>query len=130
MGSIIKLLNRGTVETPYYNNYMSFELTENIHFHYRNLRLEMTPEEFLFMRDQFLKITPEQVEEIKNHKYGYDERTIYLRTTGNLPDNNWWRNKFQIEKNKGGSVHFHINNIRLDLSWNDYKKIFEAKNDR
>jgi hypothetical protein len=64
---------------------------------------------------------------IKDHKYGFDEKTIYLKLRNDLPENNWWKDQFQIEKCKDGSVHFHINNIRLSLTWEDYLKIFEAK---
>jgi hypothetical protein len=127
MGAIIKLLNHGVVETPEFNNYMSIELTENVHWHYRGLRLELTPEEFLFIRDIFCSLTPEEIETIRNRKYGFDERVIYLRLRNNLPENNWWKNRFQIEKCKTSDVHFHINNVRLSLTWDDYKKIFEAK---
>ena len=127
MGAIIKLLNKGKVESPAFDNYMSIELTENIHIHYRGLRLEFTPEEFLFIRDLIGGLTGKEIEAIKNRKYGYDERVIHLRVTNNLPKNNWWKNQFQIEKCRDGTVHLHIANLRVSLSWKDYKRMFDRK---
>jgi hypothetical protein len=125
MGSIVKLLNQGKVGIPQFNNYMSVELTENVHWHYRGIRLEFTPEEFLFIRKFFCSLTEEEVELIKKRKYGYDEKVVYLRITNELPKNSWWKNQFQIEKCRDGSVHFHLDNLRIGLSWEDYKRIFE-----
>jgi len=125
MGAIIKLLNSGEIDSPTFNNYMSIELTENVHVHYRGFRFEFTPEEFLFIRRLFSSLTEEEIEVIKNRKYGYNERVVYLRLTNELPENNWWKDKFQIEKCRDGTVHLHINNLRISLSWDDYRRMFE-----
>ena len=127
MGAIVKLLDHGILEIPEFNSYMSIELTENVHIHYRGLRLEFTPEEFLFIRDLIGGLTDAEIETIKTRKYGYDERVIHLRVTNKLPENNWWKKQFQIEKNRDGGVHLHIANLRVSLSWKDYKRMFDRK---
>ena len=127
MGAIIKLLGSGKLDEAEFNNYMSLELTENVHFHYRGVRLEFTPEEFLFIKDIFCSLTDKEIEAVKNRKYGYDERVVHMRITKELPKNDWWKNQFQIEKGRGGGVHLHINNLRVGLSWGDYKRMFDKK---
>jgi len=127
LGAITKLLGSGKVAGAEFNDYMALELTENVHLHYRGLRLEFTPEEFLFIKDILCSLTDEEIETIKNRKYGFDESVIHMRITKDLPKNDWWKNKFQIERCRNGSVHLHINNLRVSLSWKDYKRMFGKK---
>jgi hypothetical protein len=46
MGRIATILKEKELPAPKLNNRFTCELCENIHIHYRNLRLEFTKEEF------------------------------------------------------------------------------------
>lgn len=130
MGLIKRIHRYGKTKFKYqWRNYLGLELTENIHLHYRNIRLEFTPEEFLFIREVFCSLTPEEIERIKTRKYGFDEPVDFLRITDQLPENKWWEDTYSLEEQKNGMFHFHLGNLRLDLHQDDAKKIFDVKED-
>ena len=47
MGNIKRILRKNKVSKPLLNNRFTVELCENVHLHYRNLRLEFPKDEFL-----------------------------------------------------------------------------------
>jgi len=125
MGEIKQLHLHGPTDAKYqWRNYIGLELTENIHLHYRNIRLEFTPEEFLFIQALMSSLTPGELETIKTRKYGYDQPVNFLRISSELPPNDWWENSFDLEEQVNGMFHFHFGNLRIDLHPNDVKKIF------
>jgi hypothetical protein len=128
MGIIKKIHRHGKTSKNYqFQNYTAMELTENVHFHYRNQRLEFTPQEFLFLKKMFDSLTPADVERIINHKYGHKEAPVFLRIRNDLPYNTWWANTFMLEELVNGTWHFHFGNLRIDLLKEDVKRIFGTK---
>ena len=124
MGLISKIHRYGKTKFKYqWRNYLGLELTENVHLHYRNIRLEFTPEEFLFIHSVINSLTPEELERIRTRKYGFDEPVDFLRITDKLPENKWWEDTYAIEEQKNNMFHFHLGNLRIDLHEKDAKKI-------
>jgi len=125
MGEIRRIHRYGITDTKYqWRNYIGLELTENVHLHYRNIRLEFTPEEFLFIQKLISSLTPEELERIKTRKYGFQEPVDFLRITSELPPNKWWENSYSLEEQMKGMFHFHFGNLRIDLYPKDAEKIF------
>ena len=56
MGRTVKILAKKEVPPSLCNTRFTVELCENIHVHYRNIRLEFKKEEFLHILDLISKI--------------------------------------------------------------------------
>jgi len=126
MGDVRRIHRHGSTDAKYqWHNYIGLELTENVHLHYRNIRLEFTPKEFLFIHAMINSLTPEELEKIKTRKYGFKEPVDFLRISKDLPSNDWWENSFSLEEQANGMFHFHFGNLRIDLQPSDVKKIFK-----
>jgi hypothetical protein len=111
MGRIARIIQKKDIPEPLFNNRFTLELCENIHIHYRNLRIEMTKEEFL----PLLKLLREVDEEtIKRFDYN-DFNFKYLINYNNLPSETFFNNRLQIERQIEGHYHLHYRNFRLEF---------------
>ena len=74
MGNVFKELSRETIkpQTQYFASRLVVELCENIHIHYRNLRLELSDAEFI----QFAHKINEALKKLKEYRL---EKTIFIR---------------------------------------------------
>ena len=112
MGRIAVILKKEKVSKPALNNRFTVELCENIHIHYRNLRLEFTKEEFLYILKLLKGINEHEVETFKYSNYAYKE----LVKEFGLPESVWYDDRLQIERQKEGHYHIHYRNLRLEFS--------------
>jgi hypothetical protein len=97
---------------PQLNNRFTCELCENIHIHYRNLRLEFTKEEFLHIIRLLQGIDIKDVENFKYSDWAYKE---LIKDFG-LPDETFYNDRLQIEQQVEGHYHVHYRNLRLELN--------------
>ena len=111
MGNIAQIIKRHRVKTPMLNNRLTVELCENVHLHYRNLRLEFDKNEFLYIL-KLLKTLDEK--EIDSFKYGLSNFKSLI-STGALPDKTEWNDRLQIEEQMEGHYHIHYRNLRIEL---------------
>ena len=82
MGNIKEVLYSREVPKSMLNNRLTVELCENVHLHYRNLRLEFSKEEFLFLLKHLKSVDEKTIEEFE---YG-DDKFQSLVQTFQLPD--------------------------------------------
>lgn len=112
MGNTKNIIKKQIVPVPQQNNRITVELCENIHLHYRNLRLEFTKEEFLPIVKLVKSLDEKKIEEFE---YGPDKfkALIYQNT---LPDNTEFNDRLQIEEQEEGHFHVHYRNLRIEVN--------------
>jgi hypothetical protein len=110
MGQVKKVLFETTCGTPMLNERLTVELCENVHLHYRNLRLEFPKEEFLKIL-QVMKGLDEK--EIEDYEYG-DNRLKTLFEGYILPKETEFNDRLILEEQVGGHYHLHYRNLRVE----------------
>lgn len=111
MGEIKRIISKTEVPAPLQNTRLTIELCENVHVHYRNIRLEFGKEEFLLLLNAFKKINEEDV---KNFVFGKDKfKTLVLET---LPVTTEFNDRLQLEEQVEGHYHLHYRNLRLECN--------------
>ena len=112
MGRIDVILKKKDIKKPSLNNRFTIELCENIHLHYRNLRLEFSKEEFLYILNLLKQIDNDEIKNFNYNDYSYKE----LIKVFDLPNETFFNNRLQIEKQKEGHFHIHYRNLRIELN--------------
>tara|TARA_Y100000034_G_C6876371_1_gene400873 strand:- start:482 stop:1078 length:597 start_codon:yes stop_codon:yes gene_type:complete len=111
MGNIKKVLLAEGVSAPLFNNRFTTELCENVHVHYRNVRLEFPKEEFLQILRELKQIDEKTVEDFEYGKGNF----LSLINKETLPDQCEFNERLQIEEQEEGHYHVHYRNLRLEL---------------
>ncbi len=111
MGQIKRIIRKEKVPTPLLNNRFTIELCENVHMHYRNLRLEFPKEEFLLI---LRKLKALNEHEIDTFTYGSNSFKSLI-CDHDLPDNTEWNDRLQYEEQVNGQYHLHYKNLRVEL---------------
>ena len=119
MGNIFKQLSKVEIQDKptLQASRLIVEKCENIHLHYRNMRLEFSDKEFLFFADK--------IEEARKSLENNPEETEYLPLSATLELNTqpeYWRDRISIEGNVG-SVHVHYKNFRLELTKDEFRTL-------
>ncbi|MDA1190351.1 MAG: hypothetical protein O3A46_01560 [Candidatus Poribacteria bacterium] len=110
MGRIRNIIRRAFVREPMLNRRMTVDLCENVHLHYRNLRLEFPKEEFLFILRALKSLDEEKIE---NFPYAPDAWEEILHTT-DLPKRAEHNHRLQVEEQMEGHYHLHYRNLRIE----------------
>lgn len=110
MGNIKSVLLNEQVSTPLFNNRFTVELCENVHLHYRNLRLEFPKEEFLGILRQLKQIDEKTIEDFQFEKSAFLSLVEEV-----LPDQSEFDKRLQIEEQQEGHYHVHYRNMRVEL---------------
>lgn len=117
MGKIKKILDTTTLNDEIEcRNRLTLELCENIHLHYRDLRVELDSDTLKMFRDSF----DEGVENLPK-SYKHKENDFLKLSYKNLGDNNINKDKFSIELLLNDLVHIHYRNMRLELPVENFK---------
>jgi len=111
MGHIKNIIKQAKVCKPLLNNRFTVELCENVHIHYRNLRMEFPKDEFLLILKKLKSINEE---EVKQFVYGKDQFESMIHSL-DLPEETEFNDRFQVEEQMNGQVHVHYKNLRLEL---------------
>ena len=110
MGHIKRIISADTVVAPLQNRRITVELCENVHLHYRNLRLEFPKDEFLLI---LKKLRALDDDEIKNFSYG--KGLSFLINDHDLPEKTEFNDRLQIEEQENGLFHIHYKNMRIEF---------------
>lgn len=112
MGKIKSVIfSSGSMSTPPFNNRLTVELCENVHLHYRNLRLEFDAAEFIQLV-RHLKL----IDEAKVASFAYGPNAFEAIVTDNsLPNGTWFNKRLQVETQEAGGIHIHYRNLRIEI---------------
>jgi hypothetical protein len=110
MGQVKRILFQSKCKKPMLNNRMTVELCENVHIHYRNLRLEFPKEEFLPILKALKSIDEREVENFDYSDNSFKE----LFSTHNLPEKTEFDDRIVLEEQVGGHLHLHYRNLRIE----------------
>lgn len=111
MGQIKKIIKTAVVPEPLFNTRLVVELCENVHVHYRNIRLEFDKNEFLILLDAFKQINADDVTQFK---FGSDKYKNLVQKT--LPPTTEFNARLQIEEQVEGHYHIHYRNLRIECN--------------
>ena len=112
MGRVKVVLEKKIVSKPELNNRFTVELCENVHVHYRNLRLEFAKDEFRHILKLLKNINEDDIQNFHFSSYSYKE----LVKDFNLPNETYYDNRLQIELQEEGHYHIHYRNLRIELN--------------
>lgn len=111
MGIIDKILFKKKVsENPPNNDRLCVELCENVHLHYRNIRIEFTPEEFIDLVKMFEKISAEEVS-----NFEYSDTAFKEIARVKLNPETHFSDRMQVELQTNKTIHIHYRNLRLEF---------------
>lgn len=110
MGQIKKIIKKKTVPKPKFNARFCVELCENVHIHYRNLRLEFDKDEFLLILEALKSINEEKVDSFK-----YSPSAFKQIVNKVLPQETEFDKRLQIEEQVEGHHHVHYRNLRIEV---------------
>lgn len=127
MGHVKKLLSLGDVEKRSITaTGIWTDLCENIHLHYRNVRLEFSEIEFAQFRAAINSLgkSLEKCSVESNYREGDPNFLIQQVFNARLnEDSDYYPNRVSIEAQRDGTVHFHYRDIRIHLTENEFIKL-------
>jgi hypothetical protein len=112
VGRIKHLILKREISKSILNNRFTCELCENVHIHYRNIRLEFSKQEILLILTMLKSIDEKEIERWQTGNYVYKE----LINENILPDDTEFDNRLQIELQEEGHYHIHYRNLRIELN--------------
>lgn len=127
MGEIKKLL--GADKIPFRtitSNMIWGDLCENIHLHYRNLRLDFSHKEWAHFRAavQMIGLNVEEQIEKTGHREGDPNFLIQIKYNEPLrTDSRYYPNRFTLEVQKDNTVHMHYRDLRIHMTYEECEKI-------
>jgi len=110
MGQVKKIVFETTCGKPMLNNRLTVELCENVHLHYRNLRLEFPKEEFLQILAMMKGLDEKTIEEFEYYPGNFKS----LFNAKILPDETEFNNRLIVEEQEQGHYHLHYRNLRIE----------------
>jgi hypothetical protein len=130
MGNVKKVI--GETELPkrqYYHRGLWGDVCENLHIHYRNIRLEFSRKEWdEFCRKVFsMYKTSLDIMEKKNYEEGKNFIPIQMGFKDDMKkDSDYFTNRFRVEHEHDDSVHIHYRDIRLHLTKDEYNQMVDT----
>lgn len=102
------------------------DLCEDVHLHYRNIRLDFSEKEWAHFRAAIhqLGMALEESAEINNYREG--DPNFLIQQIYNTPlrtDSDYYANRATIELQKDNTVHFHYRDLRLHMTNTEFAKI-------
>lgn len=111
MGDIKQVLIEKEVPTPEFNQRMTVELCENVHLHYRNLRLEFSSREFIELCTLLRQV---DLVKVREFEYNPDKFKCLVHYNNLMPETEFDK-RLQIEEQVGGGYHVHYRNLRIEV---------------
>lgn len=130
MGHIKQVLAEKTLEprsvTP---NMIWVDLCENLHIHYRNLRLEFSVEEFAVFMCAMQNLYKAAEHKMEDWKFEEGDPNFLTQIQFKKPLNNsshYYPNRLVLEANRDGTFHLHYRDLRVHLSADEYDDLERA----
>jgi hypothetical protein len=134
MGHIIHLYNREETLSPELQDMLYLDIQENIHLHYRDLRIEMSAEEFKEFYNNIMENGKDCLDFIKKSKwkdgkhqntYTPDGYKIFAKNWKLKNKTKYFQKRISVEKNNNVN-HVHIRNYRIQCDDNSLMHIANA----
>lgn len=110
MGEVKRVIFEHKLSCPaMFNTRLVVELCENVHVHYRNLRLEFSREEFLGILEALKTVTPANIEAFE---FGPDRHAMLCEAV--LPERTEFDDRLILEEQVSGAWHLHYRNLRVE----------------
>lgn len=128
MTDIKKLLSADSIEPRYISsNSVWIDLAEDIHFHYRNLRLDFSQKEWAEFRaaiNNLGKVSDKTIQEY-DYEEGDPNFLVELKYNFGLADSNsdYYPNRTILELQRDNTVHLHYRNVRLRWTVTEFVQI-------
>lgn len=114
MGNVRAVLSTKDIDAVgMYNEFVRTELCETIHLHYRDLRLNLTGEQFLNVKKTLQDGYQRWVDLGKPYPGNKDDLLCVLK----MEDEQIFKNEMKIELVEGGYVHIHYKDMRLEVQF-------------
>ena len=124
MGKIREILSK--IELPFssslFEKRMSIEEAERIHFHWRNLRVLFTPRQYDVVTETFNKAIKKWDGKLNA------ENDLTLHDTI-IPGEIIFNKEVSIEEQEDGTIHFHYQDLRLELRPKEFLKLTKLFNE-
>ena len=130
MGDVKRYLHRATLkakEPAHYAGKATYELAESMHLHRRNLRLEMSADEFR----AHVKMTRRAGENWYEEAPSPGRATRYLQVEDLRPEPDVSPDRFEVEECEyetipEGTVHVHYRDLRLEFSPEEWEEFADG----
>ena len=102
------------------------DLCENIHLHFRNIRLDFSVKEWAAFCAAINNIQKGIEFSIEDKKYREGDPNFLLQVQYNIPlesDSDYYPNRSLIEVQRDNTVHFHYRDLRLHLTSDEFEVI-------
>jgi hypothetical protein len=127
MGHIKKVLAMGSIDPRIITaRGIWADLCENIHLHYRDIRLEFSELEWAHFRAAINQLGKgvEHVAVDKDYREGDPNTLIQVMYNVPLnPNSDYFPNRVTVELQRDNTIHFHWRNMRLHWPIQDFKKL-------
>lgn len=110
MGRVAKIIAQGEVGKPLFNTRACIDLCENVHLHYRNLRLEFSKEEFLLLLSMLKGLDSQEIA-----NFQYSPTSFKEAANIQLPTKTEFDTRLVVEQQVEGHYHIHYRNLRIEL---------------
>jgi hypothetical protein len=127
MGHIKNFLSGEIIEyrsiTP---NMIWTDLCENVHLHYRNLRLDFSELEFATFRAAINLLGRAVEMTALENDYSEGDPNCLIQQMFNTPlspDSAYYPNRVTLELQKDNTIHFHYRDLRIHWSFGEFKSI-------
>ena len=127
MGDIKKLLSGGEIEPRQITATSIWtDLCENVHLHYRNIRLEFSEKEFATFRAAMHHLGKAVEFNADRTKYAEGDPMFLSQQvfkTSLKANSDYYPDRVTIELERDNTVHFHYRDLRLHWSLDEFNKI-------
>lgn len=108
------------------------DLCENVHLHYRNIRLDLSEDEWARVRSAVngCGIQMEHAAQEKDYREGNPEFLMqFIFSYGARSNSDYYPDRFLVELQRDNTVHVHYRDLRLHLTIPEFDKIARAFDD-
>ncbi len=124
MGEIKKLLAGGQLEPRVVEATRFFtDLCENVHIHYRNIRLDLSAVELAYWRSGILNMGMAMEKTIEKYNWREGDPNFLVMFDFNFPvsaNSDYYPNRMSIELQRDNTVHVHYRDLRLHLTESEF----------
>ena len=116
MGDNLEVISLKTTDQRRFPNRLAVDMQENIHIHFRDIRLEFSVPEWINFINNIKKFDEFVSIKLANGYKENDNHFEIFESTTNSHYSDYGNGVIKIEKQRDGSYHLHYHNLRLELN--------------